>query len=137
MMRKNALLACLGIGAAVSSAQADPMQLTLSQLDTVTAGAITVSARAAARAFGPATLTLTDTYTYADGQIGGRWGVSAEAGFSGGLALAALGQDRDTQLSLGGSADGELVVTAGRFIARDTPYYSLRAGGIAVVSANP
>jgi hypothetical protein len=108
-----------------------PLELTESQMDTVTAGALYVSAEAFASTVGSGGFTYTSTETSAHS---GRY---MERGIGRAKALACCGPQTSVDVSLAGGADGAIVkeVTNTRIIR--TPTYSLAFGWIFVISINP
>lgn len=125
------VVACMASGArAESEITSEPIRLTESQMDSVTAGRLDLSVTALATALGPNSIADTDTNVtvFKRGRV--------EIGFGIGKAFACCGPDSETAVLTEGSADGRIVFIRKRVFVNDTPQFSQTVGTILIVSVN-
>lgn len=112
-------------------AYAQPVKLTDSELDTLTAGAVYVSADAWALAIGDGPYAGVDTETHTGGAGFVEWG------FGRATAVACCGPQTDANVSFNAFADGTNVTVVSHVIGLRGPQYATATGFIYVVSINP
>lgn len=119
-------------------AHAEPVKLTDSELDAITAGAVYVSADAEALAIGDGAFTAVNTDTQTGGAGIFEWGLGRAN------AHACCGPQTDAEVSLNGSGDGPFVAKIGmvnKVVGLGLPsaerQYSTATGFIIVMSLDP
>lgn len=120
------------------TAYAEPVTLTDSELDTITAGAVYVSADAKALAIGDGAFTAVNTVTRTGGKGIFEWG------FGLAKALACCGSQTDAEVSFNASADGPYVAAfsvvnkyIGVGLPPGNPQFTTATGYAIVVSIDP
>ena len=132
------LLSPLALGAVVFAAlaqplvlwAAEPVRLTGTQMDAVTAGAVAVGVGASATAEGSNTGTYTSTSTRVFSTPNG----NVEIGRGFGKAVACCGSSTDTDVQTGYYAEGDKVIVHSNVHDHDTPRFSFSNGHITVIA---
>jgi hypothetical protein len=108
-----------------------PLELTESQMDAVSAGAVYVSTLAKASALGLGGLAYTNTETHTKSSP------VVEMGFGQAKAIACCGPNAMANVLLTGAADGLIVKEINKVVMVRTPMYTIAMGWIIIVSINP
>lgn len=113
------------------AAGAGPERLSSFQMDTVSAGGVTVSAESLATSSGESGYAATRTRTFTKSTP------VADIGLAGGTATACCGSDTDATVSTDSSGDGEIIAGGSVNIQNTNPVLSKAIGVEAIVSVSP
>ena len=131
------LLSPLALGAVIFTAlaqplvlwAAEPVRLTGTQMDAVTAGAVAIGVGAWATADGSNTSTYTSTSTTVFSTPKG----NVDIGLGFGKAVACCGSSSNTDVQTAYSAEGDKVIAHSNVHDHDTPRFSFSNGHITVI----
>ena len=137
---RTTLLSPLALGAVVFAAlgapvvlcAAEPVRLTRTQMDAVTAGAVAIGMGALAVADSTDAYTSTSTSTTVFSTPKG----NVEIGQGFGKAYACCGPSADTDVQTAYSAEGDKVIAHSNVHDHDTPRFSFSTGHITVIAVD-